>query len=163
MGISSHARNSPERDKVRTNGNSGHLSITRVTTFVVGGSHFPSFQVVLAPTVHVCTIEGVRSGSLTSLSPLRTAHTPGNDVSRAIQRRLRSPKTRSASTHLCGLAHFLADDFPFVVLVIFNGLQQGRLLPRPVSPNGCFTRGSRGEANENADLVFRKLRIVHVL
>lgn len=68
----------------------------------------------------------------------------------------------SEVVYLCWLAHFLPNHLPLVVLVILDRLQQGRTLSKRQS-KGSSTPIHRCEANKRADLVFRKLRIVHIL
>ena len=66
------------------------------------------------------------------------------------------------STNLSRLSHFLPNDLPLVVLVVFDGLQKRGALSRrsavlvPIDHEGC-------EADEIADLVFREFGVMHVL
>lgn len=63
--------------------------------------------------------------------------------------------------HLRWLANLLAYDLPLIVFIVLDRLQQSSTLSTPLA--NVFVRRSRGEANEVADLVFGKLRIMHVL
>lgn len=64
-------------------------------------------------------------------------------------------------THLRRLSYFRPNDLPLIVLVVLDRLQQGRALfdRQSMSP----MNDSRSEANEVADLIIPKLRVVHVL
>lgn len=67
------------------------------------------------------------------------------------------------TTYLGRLANFLPDHFPLVVLIVFDRLQQSGALLSSVSKSHFFFLSRVCEADEIADLVFRKFGVVHVL
>lgn len=67
-------------------------------------------------------------------------------------------------THLCRLAHLLPNDFPLVVLIVFDGLEKsGTLRERSANSTMTFPGLATGEANEAANLIFVEFGVVHVL
>jgi len=71
-------------------------------------------------------------------------------------------REKKHETNLGGLAHFLPDHLPLVVLVVFDGLHQRSALFQQ-SAISFFLHSRVCEADEAANLVFREFGVMHVL